>query len=121
MSARIRLSLPVLLAILLAAAVCQAPLASASTGPVPPHSRGALAAAHGSDPFSMVRRDSAAAPGDSTPAASSGRGSFGSALVGSAPVQPGPSAVAVNRATDTIYVANGFNPNGPTNAGGDTV
>jgi DNA-binding beta-propeller fold protein YncE len=29
--------------------------------------------------------------------------------------------VAVDRATDTIYVANGFNPNGPTNAGGDTV
>jgi YVTN family beta-propeller protein len=121
MSARIRLSLSVLLAFLLAAAVDQAPLASASTGPVPSHTRGALAAAHGSDPFSMVRRDSAAAPGDSTPAASSGRGSFGSALVGSAPVQPGPSAVAVNQATDTIYVANGFNPNGPTNAGGDTV
>jgi YVTN family beta-propeller protein len=121
MSGRIRLSLPVLLAILLAAVIGQAPVASASTGPVPPHSRGAVAAARGSDPFSMVRRDSAPASWDSMPAASSGSGSFGSALVGSAPVQPGPSAVAVDRATDTIYVANGFNPNGPTNAGGDTV
>jgi DNA-binding beta-propeller fold protein YncE len=47
-------------------------------------------------------------------------GSFGSALVGAAPVQPGPSAVAVDRATDTIYVANGSNAAGP-NAGGNTV
>ena len=47
-------------------------------------------------------------------------GSFGTALVGSAPVQPGPSAVGVDRATDTIYVANGDNADGP-NAGGDTV
>jgi YVTN family beta-propeller protein len=119
MSVRIRLSLPALLAILLAAALGQAPVASASTGPVP-HSRGARAAAHRSDPFSMARRDSAPAHPDSMPAASSGPGSFGSALVGSAPVQPGPSAVAVDRATDTIYVANGFNPNGPI-GGGDTV
>jgi len=48
-------------------------------------------------------------------------GSFGSALVGSAPVQPGPSAVAVDRATNTIYVANGNNANGPVSPGGDTV
>ena len=44
-----------------------------------------------------------------------------SALVGSAPVQPGPSAVALDRATNTIYVANGYNANGPTSPGGDTV
>ena len=48
-------------------------------------------------------------------------GSFGSALVGSTPVQPGPSAVAVDLATNTIYIANGNNANGPTNPGGDTV
>ena len=48
-------------------------------------------------------------------------GSFGSALVGSAAVQPGPSAVAVDRATNTIYVANGNNANGPVSPGGDTV
>jgi DNA-binding beta-propeller fold protein YncE len=48
-------------------------------------------------------------------------GSFGSALAGTAPVQPGPSSVAVDRATDTIYVANGNNANGPTSPGGDTV
>jgi DNA-binding beta-propeller fold protein YncE len=45
---------------------------------------------------------------------------FGSALVGSAPVGNGPSFLAMNPATNTIYVANGYNDNGP-NAGGDTV
>ncbi len=48
-------------------------------------------------------------------------GLFGSALVGTAPVRRGPSAVAVDRATNTIYVASGNNANGPANAGGDTV
>jgi DNA-binding beta-propeller fold protein YncE len=45
---------------------------------------------------------------------------FGSALLGSSPVRPGPSAVAVDLATNTIYVANGDNANGPS-PGGDTV
>ena len=45
---------------------------------------------------------------------------FGSALRGSAPVGNGPSLLAVDPATHTIYVANGNNDNGP-NAGGDTV
>jgi DNA-binding beta-propeller fold protein YncE len=45
---------------------------------------------------------------------------FGSALVGSAPVGPGPSALAVNPATHTIYVATGENANGG-NRGGNTV
>ena len=49
-----------------------------------------------------------------------GSGSLGSALVGSAPVGNGPSELAVDAATDTAYVANGYNDNGP-NAGGDTV
>src|SRR5215471_8067583 len=49
-----------------------------------------------------------------------GRPGFGSALVGSALVGRGLSAVAVNAATHTIYVANGNNDNGP-NAGGNTV
>jgi hypothetical protein len=58
-----------------------------------------------------------------TPAASmpDHPGPFGSALVGMAPVRRGPSAVAIDRATNTIYVASGNNANGPTNAGGDTV
>jgi YVTN family beta-propeller protein len=47
-------------------------------------------------------------------------GSFGSALAGSAPTGNGPSLLAVNPATHTIYVSNGNNNNGP-NAGGDTV
>jgi DNA-binding beta-propeller fold protein YncE len=37
---------------------------------------------------------------------------FGSSLVGSAPVGTGPSTLAINPATHTIYVANGFNDNG---------
>jgi DNA-binding beta-propeller fold protein YncE len=45
---------------------------------------------------------------------------FGSALVGSAPAGNGPSLLAVNPGTHTIYVANGENNNGPS-AGGDTV
>jgi DNA-binding beta-propeller fold protein YncE len=47
---------------------------------------------------------------------------FGSALLASAPVRPSPSAVAVDEATNTIYVANGNNANGPqVPGGGDTV
>ena len=45
---------------------------------------------------------------------------FGSALAGSAPVGNGPSLLAVDSATHTIYVANGNNDNGPS-AGGNTV
>jgi hypothetical protein len=45
---------------------------------------------------------------------------FGSALVGSAPVGNGPSELAFDPATHTIYVANGNNANGP-NVGGNTV
>ena len=45
---------------------------------------------------------------------------FGSALVGFALVGKGPSEVALDPATHTIYVANGNNANGP-NAGGNTV
>jgi DNA-binding beta-propeller fold protein YncE len=47
-------------------------------------------------------------------------GSLGSALVGSTPTAPDPSALAFNAATHTIYVANGYNDNGPS-AGGNTV
>jgi YVTN family beta-propeller protein len=51
---------------------------------------------------------------------SSAFGSLGSALVGSAPTGNGPSLLAVDSATHTIYVANGNNDNG-ANVGGDTV
>jgi DNA-binding beta-propeller fold protein YncE len=37
---------------------------------------------------------------------------FGSSLIGSAPVGNGPSTLAINPATHTIYVANGYNDNG---------
>jgi len=113
-SARLRQSSPALLAIVLAAIIGQAPVASASAGRLLQPARSAPASAPGSGPLTTVNWDS-------MPAAPPGPGSFGSALVGSAPVQPGPSAVAVDRATDTIYVANGLNINGPTSPGGDTV
>ena len=45
---------------------------------------------------------------------------FGSSLAGSAPVGNAPSTLALNARTHTIYVANGFNTNGP-NANGNTV
>ena len=48
------------------------------------------------------------------------RGDVGSALIGAAPVGNGPSTVAVDVATHTIYVANGFDLNGPF-IGGNTV
>src|SRR5271169_126688 len=55
------------------------------------------------------------------PSDTAGRfGSFGSALVGSAPVGNGPSFLAIDPVTHSIYVADGYNDNGPL-AGGDTV
>ena len=44
----------------------------------------------------------------------------GASLVGSTALPPGPSAVAADPATHTIYVVSGNNPDGPT-AGGNTV
>ncbi len=46
----------------------------------------------------------------------------GSSLVGSAPVGQSPSTLAVDPATHTVYVANGYNDNGPQlPVAGDTV
>jgi hypothetical protein len=49
-----------------------------------------------------------------------GKSGFGFALVGSAPAGAGSSIAAIDEETNTIYVANGNNANGP-NAGGNTV
>ena len=49
-----------------------------------------------------------------------GKSGFGFALVGSIPAGRGSSSAAIDEATDTIYVANGWNANGP-NALGNTV
>jgi DNA-binding beta-propeller fold protein YncE len=51
---------------------------------------------------------------------SAGQGSLGTALAGAAPVGNGPSELAVDPATHTVYVTNGWNDIGPS-AGGDTV
>jgi hypothetical protein len=52
--------------------------------------------------------------------ASTGPFGFGSALVASAPVGNGPDFTAVDPATHTLYVTNGFNANGNAD-GGNTV
>jgi len=52
--------------------------------------------------------------------ASTGPFGFGSALIGSAPVGNGPDFTAVDPATHTLYVTNGFNENG-NGDGGNTV
>jgi hypothetical protein len=152
MSTRARLSLPALLAIMLAAALGQAPVAAASTARMLPSTRSPLATARapahlarGAAGFPAVRgqtrtsllpmparaaglrdwvaagNDDSALGGDPGPSRWSHHrfGSFGSALVGSAPAGKGPSVVALDTATHTIYVANGNNANGP-NAGGGT-
>ena len=46
---------------------------------------------------------------------------LGTALVGAATVGNEPSELAVDAATHTVYVANGFNDNGQTTVPGDTV
>jgi YVTN family beta-propeller protein len=74
---------------------------------------------HAGDPFGPDRRLSGGVSGPAAADMNSAAGpfgSFGSALAGSAPVQSGPSAVAVDRATDTIYVASGNNADGPNPA-----
>jgi DNA-binding beta-propeller fold protein YncE len=92
------------------------------------------AGAAGARPFSAARgfmpRDIAASHGlgawtSRGPASFRGFGDplgfgFGSALVGSAPTQDGPSLLAVDPATHTVYIVNGDNADGP-NQGGDTV
>jgi DNA-binding beta-propeller fold protein YncE len=55
-----------------------------------------------------------------SPGPVTGSPGLGSALVGSAPVGNGPSELALDAATHTIYVANGYNDNGQS-AGGNTV
>jgi DNA-binding beta-propeller fold protein YncE len=47
-------------------------------------------------------------------------GTLGSALVGSAPTGVGPAELAVDPATHTVYVTNGYNDNAP-NPGGNTL
>jgi DNA-binding beta-propeller fold protein YncE len=77
---------------------------------------GSLTASAGTPTGSATRMDGPPTSAQRFPA----RSGLGSALVGSAPVGKGPSAVALDAATHTIYVANGSNANGP-NAGGNTV
>ena len=111
----------------LAAAVCLAlagtsalvPAASASTGQVsqPPHVN--LAQVPGSAIHRLTGKG-LARPFMPAGLGRHARDGFGTALVGSAPVGKGPSVVALDAATHTIYVANGNNANGG-NAGGNTV
>ena len=68
---------------------------------------------HGRGFGSASARWSRVFSGRSSFSASSGPFGFGSSLVGSAPVGASPSTLAVDPATHTIYVANGYNDNGP--------
>jgi DNA-binding beta-propeller fold protein YncE len=77
---------------------------------------GSLAASAGTLTGSETRMDGPPTSAQPFPAPSG----LGSALVGMAPVGKGPSVVALDAATHTIYVANGYNTNGP-NADGNTV
>jgi DNA-binding beta-propeller fold protein YncE len=80
---------------------------------------GSIQAGAATRAVSHAQRPSASGS-DSAATASILKGSFGPALLASAPVAVGPSALAIDTATDTIYTANGVNANGP-NPGGDTV
>jgi YVTN family beta-propeller protein len=89
----------------------------------PDHQRPAPPALPATRPVHSVARIASALPLSAStlgPGAIGRRFGFGSALVGSAPTGNGPSLLAVDPATHTIYVANGENNNGPS-AGGDTV
>jgi DNA-binding beta-propeller fold protein YncE len=92
---------------------------------------GSPAASAGTRPASITREyDSPAVHAPTGPTLSrslkpadsgqQGQTGFGGALVGSVPVGNGPSFLAMDPATHTIYVANGNNDDGPP-AGGDTV
>ena len=80
----------------------------------------ALPQARDPHPGSQVASDPPSAALAPRPGELSARFGFGTALVGSAPTGNGPSVLAVNPVTHTIYVANGTNEIGP-NAGGDTL
>ena len=69
---------------------------------------------------SVAHGRSGSRPGARLEASPASRFGFGSSLVGSAPTGTSPSALAVDPATHTIYVANGYNDNGPF-PGGNTV
>ena len=138
MFTRVRSSLLALATILLAGFAVQAPLASASATRTlrparpalaggmtarPPHTGLRLHALFGAPSSRAVGGLAGLGVGSRFVPATSGRtmqSGFGRALVGSAPTQPFPASVAVDTRTDTIYVANGYDPDSPP-AGGDTV
>ena len=108
MSIRIRIPLALLTSLVALAAVG---VATASQPLAPRH----LAHARPARP-----RHRALAHGPAMRRMVAGPLAFGASLLGSAPVGIGPSAVAVNSATHTIYVANGQNADGAPR-GGTTV
>jgi DNA-binding beta-propeller fold protein YncE len=107
----------------LAIAVCLALAGTSATLPAASASAGQVSQpAHVSTIASLAHTPGSAIRGltSRTLARPVTQAGFGSALVGSAPVGKGPSELALDPATHTIYVANGNNDDGP-NAGGDTV
>jgi DNA-binding beta-propeller fold protein YncE len=116
-SARTRssfLALMSILGILLAGALSYAPAASATTAATTGRTPSAPASGHyhsGRAAAALLPRSGSRAFVDA---------GFGSARVGIAPTQPYPASIAVDTRTDTIYVANGYDPDSPP-SGGDTV
>ena len=115
-SSRARLARPALLIVI---------LAITAGVPVPASARGERDSrmfVHGAPPTpaqgSQPRTVNPLVPAPHSVAATSTLGpdspfsGFGSSLVGSTPVGNGPSTLAINPATHTIYVANGYNDNG---------
>ena len=138
MFTRVRPSVLALATILLAGLALPAPLASASATRALQPARPALAGQQEARPPHAGARMYALSgmPGSWAVGGPAGLGvgsrfvpanprhgmrfGFGRALVGSAPTQAFPASVAVDTRTDTIYVANGYDPDSPP-AGGDTV
>jgi len=116
-SSRARFAVPAMLAAMLtlpAVVPARADRSNARTGSIV-RARAALSQ------FDAGLRDGRGDPLAARPQSSPGAPRFGfaqpfglgSALGGSAPVGQSPSALALNPATHTIYVANGYNDDGP--------
>lgn len=107
LSARMSAVAAALASLLIAATSAAAAGPHFPTGPGGPHHRGVPTPGYwpGSDWFGPF---------------SGTFGSLGSALLDSTPTGAGPAEVAIDPATHTLYVTNGYNDNGP-NAGGNTL
>ena len=102
----------------IAAVCCVVPISASAAPPAgasPLSARVADTHRHLSVPWAPV-----GVPGNHGPVPGLGSGSLGTAQVSTAPTGIGASELAVDPATHTVYVTNGYNDNGPV-GDGDTV